>query len=176
LTLTTERLRLRPLTRDDLDSLAALYADPQAMRFSLGLLDRKQTREKLDKILATAVVKDWNSFAVERLEDDRFTGICGFTPQTVDEVDEVEMGYRFMPEFWGRGFATEAALACRDYAFETSAASAHHLDHRARQHRLDPGHRENRSTLREGNAKMGPASPDLLGDGRPSFRNAHLIE
>jgi len=117
--LTTERLRLRPLRRDDLDLLAALYADPQVMRFSLGLLDRKQTHEKLDKILATAAVENWNSFAVEPIEDDRFAGICGFAPQTIDDVDEIELGYRLMPEFWGRGIATEAARACRDYAFET---------------------------------------------------------
>ena len=110
---------MRPLVRGDLDSLAALYADPQVMRFSLGLLDREQTREKLDKILATAAVRGWDAFAVEQLEDDRFAGICGLAPQTVDGVEEVELGYRFVPEFWGRGIATEAALACRDYAFET---------------------------------------------------------
>ena len=45
--LTTERLRLRPIVRGDLDVLATLYANPEVMRFSLGLLDREQTREKL---------------------------------------------------------------------------------------------------------------------------------
>ncbi len=117
--LTTERLRLRPLGREDLDSLAALYADPQVMRFSLGLLDREQTREKLDRIIAASASRDCNSFSIEWLEDDRFAGICGLAPQNVDDVDEIELGYRLMPEFWGRGVATEAALACRNHAFET---------------------------------------------------------
>ena len=49
--LTTERLRLRPIVRGDLDVLATLYANPEVMRFSLGLLDREQTREKLERIL-----------------------------------------------------------------------------------------------------------------------------
>jgi len=113
--LTTERLRLRPLARDDLDLLATLFSDPEVMRFSLGLLDREQALEKLDRMLATG----WDSFVVERIEDDRFAGICGLAPQTVDDIDEVELGYRLMPDSWGRGIATEAARACRDHAFET---------------------------------------------------------
>ena len=117
--LNTERLRLRPLARGDLDVLATLFADPQVMRFSLGLLDREQTREKLDRILATCAARGWDSFTVERIEDERFVGICGLAPQNVDDVDEIELGYRLMPEFWGRGIATEAACACRDYAFGT---------------------------------------------------------
>lgn len=117
--LTTERLRLRPIVRDDLDALATLYADPEAMRFSLGLLDREQTREKLDRILESMATRGWDSFVVELLDGDQFVGICGLAPQTVDDVDEIELGYRLIPEFWGRGIATEAACACRDYAFKT---------------------------------------------------------
>jgi ribosomal-protein-alanine N-acetyltransferase len=117
--LTTERLRLRPLVPDDLDSLAILFGDPEVMRFSLGLLDREQVREKLDRILATCAARGWNSFAVERIEDDRFAGICGLAPQNVDDIEEVELGYRLMPDFWGQGVATEAARACGDYALNT---------------------------------------------------------
>jgi len=117
--LTTKRLRLRSIVRDDLDSLATLFADPEVMRFSLGMLDRDQTREKLDRILESMASRGWDSFIVESLDGDRFVGIVGLAPQTVDGVEEIEMGYRLMPEFWGRGFATEAACACRDYAFKT---------------------------------------------------------
>jgi len=117
--LTTERLRLRPIVHDDLDVLAALYADPEVMRFSLGLLDREQTREKLNRIVESMAASGWDSFGVELLDGNRFVGICGLAPQNVDDVDEIELGYRLMPEFWGRGIATEAARACRDYAFKT---------------------------------------------------------
>jgi ribosomal-protein-alanine N-acetyltransferase len=116
--LTTERLRLRPIVRGDLDVLATLYANPEVMQFSLGLLDREQTREKLDRILESMATRGWDSFVVELLDGDHFVGICGLAPQTVDGINEVELGYRLMPEFWGRGMATEAACACRDYAFK----------------------------------------------------------
>ncbi len=119
MTLTTERLRLRPIGRDDLDSLAILYGDPQVMKFSLGLLDREQAGKKLDGILALMAERGWDSFVIELLGDDRFAGIVGLAPQEVDGVEEIELGYRLMPEFWGRGLATEAARATRDYAFET---------------------------------------------------------
>jgi ribosomal-protein-alanine N-acetyltransferase len=115
--LRTQRLRLRPLVRDDLDSLATLLGDPEVMRFSLGLLDREQAGEKLDRILATCAARGWNSFAVEWIQDDRFAGICGLAPQNVDDIEEIELGYRLMPDSWGQGVATEAARACRDYAF-----------------------------------------------------------
>ncbi|NIM00138.1 MAG: GNAT family N-acetyltransferase, partial [Acidobacteria bacterium] len=87
--------------------------------FSLGMLDREQTRRKLDRVLDEMNRRNWDSFVVEQLEDDRFAGLCGLAAQEVDGADEIELGYRLMPEFWGRGLATEAARACRDYALRT---------------------------------------------------------
>jgi ribosomal-protein-alanine N-acetyltransferase len=43
-------------------------------------------------------------------------------PQTVDEVDEIEIGYHVRRDLWGRGYAPEAARACRDYGFERLGA------------------------------------------------------
>lgn len=119
--LTTERLRLRPIERDDLDSFARLYADPEVMRFSLGVLDLGQAQEKLDRILALMADRGWDSFVIELRDDGRFVGIVGLAPQQVDGVAEVELGYRLMSEFWGLGLGTEAARATRDYAFGTLA-------------------------------------------------------
>lgn len=44
-------------------------------------------------------------------------GDCGLTKQNVDGHDEVEIGYHVRRDHWGRGYATEAARACRDYGF-----------------------------------------------------------
>ena len=74
--------------------------------------------KKLDRILESMATRGWDSFVVELLDGDHFVGICGLAPQTIDDINEVELGYRLMPEFWGRGMATEAACACRDYAFK----------------------------------------------------------
>jgi len=47
----------------------------------------------------------------------RFVGQCGLLVQTVDDVQELEVGYSIMPGCWNRGFATEAAAACIAHAF-----------------------------------------------------------
>ena len=44
-------------------------------------------------------------------------GDCGLVRQTVDGVDELEIGYHVRRDLWGQGYASEAAQACRDYAF-----------------------------------------------------------
>ena len=44
-------------------------------------------------------------------------GDCGLTRQTVDAMDEIEIGYHVRRDLWGRGLAPEAARACRDYGF-----------------------------------------------------------
>ena len=114
---TTERLRIRPLTTGDLDALAAIYDDPQVMRFSLGRLDRDKTREKLERHVTLNRESGQGAHALEDLGDGRFVGIAGLQPQTVDGVDEIEIGYRLMPESWGKGLATEATRALLAHAF-----------------------------------------------------------
>lgn len=48
----------------------------------------------------------------------KLIGHCGLLVQTVDEKTELEIGYSLLPEFWNRGYASEAAKKCRDFAFE----------------------------------------------------------
>ena len=45
-------------------------------------------------------------------------GACGLTFQCVDEIQELEIGYRVLRAYWNQGLATEGAVACRDYVFE----------------------------------------------------------
>ena len=52
-----------------------------------------------------------------------FAGDCGLTPQVVDGMTELEVGYHVVPGLQGRGYATEAAAACRDYARTSLGAS-----------------------------------------------------
>jgi ribosomal-protein-alanine N-acetyltransferase len=51
-------------------------------------------------------------------------GDCGLTRQSVDGVDEIEIGYHVRRDFWGRGYAPEAARACQAYGF-TQLGAAH---------------------------------------------------
>ena len=50
-------------------------------------------------------------------EEEKLIGYCGFLRQIVDEIEEIEIGYRLHPDYWNRGLATEAARAVHDYAF-----------------------------------------------------------
>ena len=53
-------------------------------------------------------------------ETGKLIGHCGLLVQTVDEITELEIGYSLLPDFWNKGFATESAKKCKDFAFENN--------------------------------------------------------
>ncbi len=56
--------------------------------------------------------------ALVEKHSNRLIGHCGLLLQNVGDVKELEIGYSLLPEFWNKGYATEAAVVCRDFAFE----------------------------------------------------------
>jgi RimJ/RimL family protein N-acetyltransferase len=116
--LKTSRLLLRSFTGDDLDRMAELMADQDFMRFSLGAFSREQTAGFLEKVRARDRAGLPSQFAVIFAQNTRLIGYCGFFPQVVDEIEELEIGYRLDPAYWGCGIATEAARAVRDHGFD----------------------------------------------------------
>jgi ribosomal-protein-alanine N-acetyltransferase len=115
--LQTRRLTLRQFTAQDLDALAALMSDAQFMRFSLGPFSREQTAAFLERMLAGYHDNVPSQFAVIGRAENKLIGYCGFFRQTVDDAEEIEIGYRLDPKYWGQGLATEAARAVRDHGF-----------------------------------------------------------
>src|SRR5262249_25416741 len=117
----TTRLRMRRLNDDDYARLHAFYQDPGVVRF-LG-----PPPPPLDEFVATQRQRwddhyrqhGWGQWAVVRKDDGAFVGRCGLIMQHIDGVDEVEVGYAPGGEHWGRGYAAEAAVASRDWAFRT---------------------------------------------------------
>src|SRR3954470_12144542 len=113
----TERLILRPFRLDDLDLFCEFFQNEGFLRFSSGPLSRERVAEFVEKVMG------WNrdglpSQYVMTLRETRISiGYCGFFHQTVDEKPEIEIGYRLHPDFWGRGFATEAAASVRNHGF-----------------------------------------------------------
>ena len=116
------RLTFRDMTPDDLDDLALLLGDPEVMTY----YPRPKTREEAAQWI------DWNrrlyrtrGYGLWRLATagGEFAGDCGLTPQVVDGVAELEVGYHVRPALQGRGYATEAAAACRDFARTVLGAS-----------------------------------------------------
>jgi RimJ/RimL family protein N-acetyltransferase len=117
----TDRIALRRFGPSDLDDLAPILADPDVMRFSGdGPWSRDRTRRFLEGCVADYSEERWGFglWAVVHKEDDQLIGYCGLSRfDDVDGAPEVELGYRLSQEYWGRGLATEAARAVRDYAF-----------------------------------------------------------
>lgn len=54
--------------------------------------------------------------ALSHKSTNEFIGICGLLVQTVDDVQELEIGYSILPNHWKNGYATEAAVKCKEYA------------------------------------------------------------
>jgi RimJ/RimL family protein N-acetyltransferase len=111
-TLETERLRLRPFRRSDIDAYAALYADPEVLRH-LGAGTEPWDRGRASRHLAF-VMGHWQlcgcgEWAVERREDGAFLGAVGFSAP--EGWPGCELAWILARRFWGYGYATEAARA-----------------------------------------------------------------
>jgi RimJ/RimL family protein N-acetyltransferase len=108
------------MTPDDLDDIATLLGDPQVMRY----YPRPKSRdEALAWIARNQRLYREHGFGLWLLtlrESGKFVGDCGLIPQQVDGVTKIEVGYHVRACLQGRGLATEAAAACRDYAATSS--------------------------------------------------------
>jgi ribosomal-protein-alanine N-acetyltransferase len=119
-TVQTARLRLRPFTPADLDALAAIYGDPDVMRYMR--TGHPAPRERVQFVI-DYYIRYWQEhpfglWAVERQADGALIGQCGLFH--LDGTPEVEVAYLLAKAAWGRGFATEAAAAGLRYGFETA--------------------------------------------------------
>jgi RimJ/RimL family protein N-acetyltransferase len=118
--LETDRLWLRPFTRDDTDNLLGIFADPEAMRFYASTKTREQTVQWIDWSIRSYAEHGFGLWAVVLKETTQFVGQCGLVLQRdVAGRDEPEIGYALLRAHWKKGLATEAARACRDFAFGT---------------------------------------------------------
>jgi [ribosomal protein S5]-alanine N-acetyltransferase len=116
--LQTPRLILRAFIDGDLDDLSVLMSNTDFMRFSLGVFSREQTAGFLAKVRGRDRARLPSQFALIFRSNQKLIAYCGFFPQTVDGVEELEIAYRLDPAYWGQGLATEAARTVRDHAFD----------------------------------------------------------
>ena len=114
--LETERLLLRTITHDDFADLIAIWGDAETLRFYPNTLDEAAMRAWIERNLKRYEEHGHGLYAVIRKADQQFVGDCGLVVQDVEGVPELEVGYQFNKQFWGNGYATEAARGCMDYA------------------------------------------------------------
>lgn len=120
--LTTDRLLLREMTRDDLPALRAILQDAVTMVAYEGAFSNAEVEAWLVKNLNRYAVDGFGLWAVELRSSGAVIGQCGITRQDISGAKVLEVGYLFNRAHWHRGYATEAAAACRDYAFATLGA------------------------------------------------------
>jgi [ribosomal protein S5]-alanine N-acetyltransferase len=116
--LETERIILREFTPDDIDAFALVIADAEMMRFATTPYDRAGVEAWITRNMNRYTKNGHGLWAMILKETGDLIGDCGLTIQEVDNASEVELGYHLRRDRWGKGLATEAACACRDFAFE----------------------------------------------------------
>ncbi|MGA3602634.1 GNAT family N-acetyltransferase [Lysinibacillus agricola] len=118
--LETERLTLRLQTTDDADFILELMNDPSWLQF---IGDRGlRTVEDAREYIMNGPIRMYEQFGfclylVERNEDRSPVGICGLVKR--DSLEDVDIGFAFLPTYWGKGYAYEAASAVLAYGLDT---------------------------------------------------------
>ena len=107
------RLRVRPFVPEaDSQSMLAVYGDPEVMQFIPGgaLSDVDAVRSLLLSYAAADEAHGFSSWALVERESGSLVGDVGFG--IFEPTGEIELGYTLARQYWGRGYAAEAASAC----------------------------------------------------------------
>lgn len=113
----TDRLRLRPVTEDDAALMLAVWNDPAFIRnvSDRGIRTDAEARAAIrEGALALFAEFGYGPYALESKTDGKKIGICGLFRR--ENLPDADIGFAVLPEWIGRGFAGEAAIAVVDYA------------------------------------------------------------
>lgn len=113
----TERLILRKMDNGDYSALCKILQDEDVMYAYEHAFSDDEVDEWLKKQLVRYETDGIGLWAVVLKENGEVIGQCGLTKQLWWGENIVEVGYLFRKDFWHKGYATEAAVACKDYAF-----------------------------------------------------------
>jgi len=115
--LETERLILRGLTQDDFEAIAVIYADPGVMQFLGGTQERSDAWRSLGSHIGHWALRGYGVWGVERKSDRALLGRVGMI--NPEGWPGLEIGWTLGKQYWGQGYASEAASASISYAFLT---------------------------------------------------------
>jgi ribosomal-protein-alanine N-acetyltransferase len=116
----TQRLLLRPMVADDAEGLLTVFGDPKVMAsFHTSSFGRERMVAWVERNLAHQRKFGYGLFSVILKSEGRLIGDCGLEHVDIEGEPCVALGYDLASDYWGRGLATEAACAVRDFAFTT---------------------------------------------------------
>lgn len=112
----TERLIIRPFKLEDIEPSYEMNLDSEVSKYTGdgGVVSIKEIERRItENVFGDYEKYGFGRFAVELKENGQFIGFSGL--KYLDDMNEVDLGYRFMRQYWGKGIATESCKACLDY-------------------------------------------------------------
>ena len=116
--LETERIYLREMNQSDYLALCKIVHDKDVMYAYNGVFNHEETQNLLDRQILSYKENGFGLWAVVLKETGEMIGQCGITFQNYKQHQLLEVGYLFQKAFWHMGYAIEAAISCKKYAFE----------------------------------------------------------
>lgn len=115
--LKTERLLIRNIQSSDIPGLVEIWTDAEVTRFMGGPRDKDFLNQTFSEDVEAGQPETYDLWPVVELASNHVIGHCGLLEKEVDGQPEIELTYVLHKSAWGKGYATEAAIALRDYAF-----------------------------------------------------------
>lgn len=115
--LETDRLSLRELTLEDTAKLSKVLSDPESMQYYPAPFNKDKVEQWVHWNITNYKKYNHGLWVVTLKDGDQFIGDCGITMQNIDGEIVPEIGFHIIKNHWNKGYATEAAKACRNYAF-----------------------------------------------------------
>lgn len=120
----TERLIIREMVQSDFDALCKILCDEEVMRTAYGsAFNPEEAQNWLNRHFKRYTEYGFGLWAVVLKETNEMIGQCGLTLQGWRDKEILEIGYLFQKAYWHKGYAAEAAIACKEYAFKVLNAS-----------------------------------------------------
>jgi ribosomal-protein-alanine N-acetyltransferase len=123
----SERLIYRSITEADFNVWLAFYDDPDSMRYiqpGITGSNEEKCRAWLDRLKWRTKNNLGTMNALIEKESGHLVGQCGLLIQTIDGIEELEIGYSILPAFRNKGYASEAAQKCKQFAFENKLSDS----------------------------------------------------
>jgi len=114
----TERLILREFSLNDFDALFKIYSNPDIMKFYPDPYSKDKMNELISRYIEHYKSFGHSLWAMILKSENTLIGDCGIIRQIINDEPENEIGYHLHSNYWHQGYATEAAMACKNLGFK----------------------------------------------------------